>query len=103
MRFLVWLWRAFLFICLFAFSLNNQHTVSVNWFFGYAWTAPMIFIILAAFALGTLTGVLAMTPRWWQQWRLARRVLAGVQAKPAAEPAPLHPPTAPDTPHVDGI
>ena len=32
MRFIVWLSRAFIFFALFAFALNNQHGVQVNWF-----------------------------------------------------------------------
>jgi uncharacterized integral membrane protein len=40
MRFFVWLFRAFVFFALFAFSLNNQQTVTVHWFFGYVWNAP---------------------------------------------------------------
>ena len=51
MRFLVWLFRAFLFFALFAFALNNQHDASVKWFFGQEWRAPMVFIVLVAFGL----------------------------------------------------
>jgi uncharacterized integral membrane protein len=73
MRFLVWLFRAFIFFSLFAFSLHNQQPASVNWAFGYAWTAPLVIIVLVAFAAGTVFGVLAMTPSWWRHRRLARR------------------------------
>jgi putative membrane protein len=73
MRFLVWLFRAFIFFSLFAFSLHNQQPASVNWAFGYAWSAPMVIIVLAAFAAGTVFGVLAMTPSWWRHRRLARK------------------------------
>ena len=58
MRTLNWLWRGLLFFVLFAFALNNQHTVDLKWFLGYQWQAPMVFIVLAAFALGCATGVL---------------------------------------------
>ncbi|HSI59089.1 MAG TPA: LapA family protein [Ideonella sp.] len=102
MRILVWLFRAFVFFSLFAFSLNNQQTASVHWFFGYAWTAPMVIIVLVAFGAGTAFGVLAMAPSWWRQRRLAR------QSAPAAAPtpaAPATPPVAPDTtpPIPDGV
>ena len=52
MRILSWLLRAFIFFTLFAFALNNQHTASVHWFFGVEWRAPMVFVVLAAFAAG---------------------------------------------------
>ncbi len=75
MRTLNWLWRGLLFFVLFAFALNNQHTVDLKWFLGYQWQAPMVFIVLAAFALGCATGVLAMVPSWWRQRREARHRL----------------------------
>ena len=75
MRALNWLWRALLFFILFAFALNNQHTVELKWFLGYRWQAPMVFIVLAAFALGCAAGVLAMVPSWWRQRREARNRL----------------------------
>jgi lipopolysaccharide assembly protein A len=99
MRILVWLFRAFLFFSLFAFALNNQQTASVNWFFGHAWTAPLVIILLVAFASGTALGVLAMTPSWWHQRRQARQAAAMVPTTTA--PSPDTPPTAPAIP--DGI
>jgi len=73
MRIAVWLFRAFLFFCLFAFALNNQHEADVRWFFGHEWRAPMIFVVLVAFAFGCAFGVLAMVPSWWRNRRLAQR------------------------------
>jgi putative membrane protein len=72
MRLLVWLVRAAVFFTLFAFALNNQHEAAVRWFFGQEWRAPMVFIVLAAFALGCAFGVFAMVPSWWRHRRLAR-------------------------------
>jgi lipopolysaccharide assembly protein A len=73
MRALNWLWRGLLFFILFAFALNNQHSVDLKWFMGYHWQAPMVFIVLAAFALGCSAGVLAMLPSWWKLRRDARQ------------------------------
>ena len=64
MRTLVWLVRAAVFFTLFAFALNNKQEAGVNWFFGYEWRAPMVFIVLAAFGLGCTFGVIAMVPSW---------------------------------------
>lgn len=72
MRALNWLWRGLLFFILFAFALNNQHVVALKWLFGYSWQAPMVFIVLGVFALGCVTGVLAMLPSWWRHRREAR-------------------------------
>jgi putative membrane protein len=73
MRFIVWVLRALLFFALFAFALNNQQDAGVRWFFGREWHAPMVIIVLVAFALGCAFGVLAMVPAWWKQRRQAQR------------------------------
>jgi len=86
MRALAWLFRAFIFFALFAFALNNQQEVAVHWFFGFEWRAPMVIIVLTAFAAGCAVGVLAMVPRWWRQRRAAR--LATPAAAPPASAAP---------------
>jgi putative membrane protein len=73
MRMLVWLIRTAIFFTLFAFALNNQQEAGVRWFFGQEWRAPMVFIVLAAFALGCALGVFAMVPSWWRHRRVARK------------------------------
>jgi uncharacterized integral membrane protein len=88
MRILVWLVRASIFFTLFAFALNNQQPVVVNWFFGVDWSAPLVIVVLAAFGAGCVIGVLAMVPTWWRQRRAARR----------RESAPARAVTAPSAP-----
>ncbi len=97
MRLLVWLVRAAIFFTLFAFALNNQDEARIRWFFGQEWRAPMVFIVLAAFALGCAFGIFAMVPSWWRHRRLARTRDAQAEAAPidsmaAAEPPLQHPP-----------
>ena len=78
---LVWLVRPALFFTLFAFALNNQQEAGVRWFFGQEWRAPMVFIVLAAFALGCAFGVFAMVPSWWRHRRVARKHAPVIEAK----------------------
>ena len=99
MRVFVWLIRAAIFFALFAFALNNQHDASVRWFFGQEWRAPMVFIVLAAFALGCAFGVFAMVPSWWRHRRVARKTSTIVTARadapvtlPATDQLLTHPP-----------
>ncbi len=73
MRFLIWLLRAFIFFTLFAFALNNQQSATVRWFFGVDWHAPMVIVVLIAFAGGCAIGVLAMVPSWWRQRQVAKK------------------------------
>ena len=73
MRVIAWLLRGFIFFTLFAFALNNQQPATVRWFFGVEWNAPMVMVVLAAFAAGCTIGVLAMLPSWWHRRHRPRR------------------------------
>jgi uncharacterized integral membrane protein len=98
MRVITWVFRAFVFFALFAFALNNQQEAHVRWFFGYRWSAPMVFIVLVAFGLGCAFGVVAMVPSWWKHRRDARRMPSlPADAQPgssskAVTVVPEHPP-----------
>ena len=41
MKYLAWLLKAAIFFTLFAFALNNQQDVTVHFFFGTQWRAPL--------------------------------------------------------------
>jgi uncharacterized integral membrane protein len=87
MRALAWLVRALVFFALFAFALNNQEPVDVNWFFGFKWHAPLVIVVLAAFAAGCAIGVLAMVPSWWRQRRVARLATPTTTAQTGTTPS----------------
>ena len=76
MKYLMWLLKAAIFFTLFAFALNNQQTVSVNFFFGTVWQAPLVLVVLTAFACGLVLGVFLMMPRWWKNRATAKRRLS---------------------------
>jgi uncharacterized integral membrane protein len=91
--FFKWTLKAAIFFTLFAFALNNQHDATVRFFFGQQWTAPLVLVVLTAFAIGLLMGILGMVPRWWQHRRaaaLARRsaAQAPIDTTEKANPAP---------------
>jgi uncharacterized integral membrane protein len=93
MKYLVWLLKAAIFFTLFAFALNNQHVATVHFFFGTQWSAPLVLVVLAAFALGLAIGALGMVPRWLKQRAVARRTPA--PASTAAAGAVPSDPTRP--------
>ena len=103
LRWLQWILKAVVFFTLFAFALNNLQETRVNFFFGTFWQAPTVVMVLAAFALGLVVGVLGMVPRWWRQRRAARAVIPPVStpsAPPSASPAPAaHAPVLQDELH----
>ncbi len=108
MKWLIWLVRAAIFFVLFAFALNNMHPVSLYWLPGQEWRVPMVFVVLAAFSFGCVFGVLAMVPKWWQQWRVARKVAVAQAHVPSSaavltSPLPLMSEAALTHPPRDGL
>jgi uncharacterized integral membrane protein len=81
-KYLLWLLKAAIFFTLFAFALNNQQVVALNFFFGTYWQAPMVLVVLAAFCAGLALGVLVMVPRWWR--RRQQAASAAATTAPAA-------------------
>ena len=94
MKYILWLLKAAIFFTLFAFALNNQQVVSVNFFFGTLWQAPLVLVVLATFTAGVALGVLVMMPRWWKNRRAAA---AKIAADNKAVAAPAN--TSEDAPH----
>ncbi|WP_341905316.1 LapA family protein [Polaromonas sp. YR568] len=90
MKYLMWLLKAAIFFTLFAFALNNQQTVSVYFFFGTLWQAPLVLVVLAAFACGLALGVLVMMPRWWKKRQAARDHSPGHAQSVTDDPSTLH-------------
>jgi lipopolysaccharide assembly protein A len=91
LKLLQWTLNAAVFFTLFAFALNNQHEAKVYFFFGTQWRSPMVLIVLTAFALGLVVGVLGMVPRWWRQKQAAKSVQANT--------ATASNPEQPEAPH----
>lgn len=60
MRILMWIFRFLLFFILFGFAVKNDQLVDLKFFFGSEWQLPLVFVILAAFAVGALLGVTAV-------------------------------------------
>jgi uncharacterized integral membrane protein len=80
LKLLQWTLNAAVFFTLFAFALNNQHEAKVYFFFGTQWRSPMVLIVLLAFAMGMVVGVLGMVPRWWRQKQAANTAQASQAA-----------------------
>ncbi|MEZ5644065.1 MAG: LapA family protein [Burkholderiaceae bacterium] len=101
MKYLMWLLKAAIFFVLFAFALNNQETVTLNWFFGARSQAPMVVLLLLTLISGVMLGIAVMLPLWWRARhdKGTGRISAAAQPNPgtselAALPAPdIEPPT----------
>jgi uncharacterized integral membrane protein len=99
MKYLLWLLKAAIFFTLFAFALNNQHDATVYFFFGTSWRAPLVLVVLAAFAGGLVVGALGMLPGWWKHRSAAAQLPATPVPMPIAS-APLAPAATTDLPAV---
>lgn len=86
-RLLKWILKAAVFFALFAFALNNQQDATVHLLFGHQWRGPMMLIVLTAFLVGVVVGVVGMMPAWWRR---------GTGQLPAA-PRPASPQDTRDT------
>ncbi|SCY64798.1 Uncharacterized integral membrane protein [Nitrosospira sp. Nl5] len=69
MRYLIWCVRIVLFLVLLGFTVRNVETVTLRYYFGYEWHAPLVLIILLFFALGVAIGVLSCLGKIFRQRR----------------------------------
>ena len=83
MKYLLWLLKAAIFFTLFAFALNNQRDVIVHLFFGTQWQAPLVLVVLLAFSMGVIVGIVGMVPRWWKHRKAAQRAALAADQAPA--------------------
>ena len=98
MKYLLWLLKAAIFFTLFAFALNNQQDATVHFFFGTQWRAPLVLVVLTAFAAGLVTGVLGMVPRWWKHRAAARTAQQQIHTLTTTSPTSASAPSPEDAP-----
>ncbi|MEW5709492.1 MAG: LapA family protein [Pseudomonadota bacterium] len=59
MRILSWIVRIVLFLLLLTFALKNMDPVTVRYYLGMEWQAPLALVIFAFFLAGLVVGILA--------------------------------------------
>ncbi|MCE1243373.1 LapA family protein [Oryzomicrobium sp.] len=60
MRIALWLFRFAVFILLLGFAIKNTEPAQLKFFFGTAWNAPLIMLLLAFFVAGVVIGMVAL-------------------------------------------
>ena len=89
MSVLIWILRLLLFLFVLLFALRNTETVTLNFFFGHSWDAPLVLWLLAVFITGVLLGILAMVgPLFRARRALTRLRREAEQHVPAVTAAP---------------
>jgi putative membrane protein len=79
----MWLLNAAIFFVLFAFALNNQDAVTLHFFFGASWQAPLVLVLLLTLIAGVFLGVAVMLPLWLRA-RKARTAISPGRSSNAA-------------------
>ena len=69
LRFLSLLAWVLVFVLLLLFAIKNADPVSLHFYFDQHWEAPLIVVVLAAFAAGAIAGLLACLPPLVRQRR----------------------------------
>jgi uncharacterized integral membrane protein len=93
MHYLMWTLKVFLFLLILSCALVNTDPVTVRYYLGYRWQAPLVLVLLVAACIGALVGLLAGL---FQALRLRREVAAlkrELRAVKQSSAAPLLPPS----------
>ncbi|MFY9314774.1 MAG: lipopolysaccharide assembly protein LapA domain-containing protein [Burkholderiales bacterium] len=94
MRILTWAIRIALFVLLLAFAAKNTDPVTLRFYLGLAWQAPLVAILLAFFAAGAALGLMAMLGTYLSQRRRIARLEMKHQAQESKIPLVNQPPAA---------
>lgn len=57
------------FMMALGFALKNAEPVTLNYYLGFAWRAPLVLVLLAALCTGALAGIVACLPLLFRQRR----------------------------------
>ena len=68
MRYLYQILGFFLFLAVLGFALKNTAPVTLHYYLGTEWSAPLVLVLLIAFCAGTLAGIVACLP-----WVISQR------------------------------
>jgi putative membrane protein len=90
-RVLGWLAKAVLFLLLVGFALKNSEMVTLRYFLGQEWSAPLSLVLLLFFGLGAALGVIALLGMLNRQRRVIselRQAAAGRESEPGVSRQP---------------
>jgi len=88
MQALRWIVGSTLFLALLFLSLQNSELVTLKFYHWWSWQAPLIFVVLIAFAIGAAAGLLAgamRSARLSRQLSRIRREHRNRDAAPSAD------------------
>lgn len=80
MRYLSWILGTTLFLLALGFAIKNSDNVTLHYYLGYQWQAPMALVILAVFFTGTIVGIAASLGYVFKQRRELVKLRRHLQA-----------------------
>ncbi len=78
--------KVVLFLLLLGFATRNSDSVTLRYFLGLEWQAPLSLVILAAFAVGLLTGLLGCSLRLLRNQRELRTLRGQLNSRQINSP-----------------
>ncbi|MBI3067364.1 MAG: LapA family protein [Betaproteobacteria bacterium] len=96
MRFVLWLIKIALFMLVLSFAVKNTDPVTVRYYLGVEWQAPLIFVLLVLFCGGVVVGILASLFFMFRQRREIVALKRELRAKAHAASDAAAPPVASD-------
>lgn len=96
MHYLLWIVKAVLFFLILSFAIVNTDPVTVRYYLGYQWEAPLVLVLLVAVCGGAMVGLVAglfQTLRLRREIAALKREVRALQpSSRPAEQAPVLPP-----------
>jgi putative membrane protein len=90
MKYVLWVVKFALFAFMLTFALKNTDAVTLRYFLGHEWRAPLIFVLLVVFCVGAAVGLLSTLGQLLRQRRqisgLKRELAASAQRAAEASP-----------------
>lgn len=91
----MWIIKVALFFLILSFALVNTDPVTVRYYLGYRWEAPLVVVLLVAVCAGALVGLLTglfQTLRLRRQIAVLKRELGAARAARPPDTPVLPPP-----------
>ena len=89
MSYILWIIKAALFFLVLLFAIANTDPVTVRFYLGYRWEAPLVVVLLATLTIGALAGVVTTLLHIFQLRRQVARLEQELQvAKGLDQPSP---------------
>lgn len=88
MRYLYGLLTGILFFAVLGFAVKNAELVTLHYYLGMAWSAPLVLVVLASFALGAASGIVICLGLVVRQRRAANTIRQELASFNATHPTP---------------